>query len=204
MAVSQSCDMHASHSQGAALLLPAHGAHVAPTAPCHPPPLSCSCGGEVLLLQRTSKNNFGTWGLPGGNADDTDADLLEVATREAQEEMGPQLPRFQVLESVLTKRGKRWVREELEWQRGVQSQRLHSLGSHSVVVVRTSRPAVARGDACARGGGLLCTRLHRAPPPLLNPPCLALPSAPCTGARSSTWSLWPASALRSGPRGART
>ena len=66
-----------------------------------------SCGGEVLLLQRTSKNNFGTWGLPGGNVDDTDADLLEVATREAKEEMGEQLPHFQVVESVLTKRGKR-------------------------------------------------------------------------------------------------
>lgn len=69
--------------------------------------LLLTCGGEVLLLKRTSKNNHGSWGLPGGNADDTDADLLEVATREAREEMGPELPRFQVVESVLTKRGKR-------------------------------------------------------------------------------------------------
>lgn len=88
-------------------------------APSNPAPRSLrSCGGEVLLLQRTSKNNFGTWGLPGGNADDTDADLLEVATREAKEEMGEQLPRFQVVESVLTKRGKRWAGAEGETHMG--------------------------------------------------------------------------------------
>lgn len=61
----------------------------------------------MLLLQRTSKHNYGTWGLPGGNADDTDADLLGTATREAREEMGEGLPRFEVVAQVLTKRGKR-------------------------------------------------------------------------------------------------
>ncbi len=163
MAASRSCDMHAANSRCAALL------HHCPWCPCGPhctmPPSPSlrSCGGEVLLLQRTSKNNFGTWGLPGGNADDTDADLLEVATREAQEEMGPQLPRFQVRESVLTKRGKRWVREELGWQGGVQRQHLRGLGSHSVAVGR-GRPAVARADVCAGGGKPAPpTKLHRPP-----------------------------------------
>lgn len=88
------------------------------TSPAPMPPLG-SCGGEVLLLKRTSKNNHGSWGLPGGNADDTDADLLEVATREAREEMGPELPRFQVVESVLTKRGKRWAVGGMAWGQGV-------------------------------------------------------------------------------------
>ena len=84
---------------------------LAPTAPPAPPRPTPprSCGGEVLLLQRTSKNNFGTWGLPGGNADATDADLLATATREAREEMGEVLPPFQVTAQVLTKRGKRWA-----------------------------------------------------------------------------------------------
>jgi len=63
----------------------------------------------VLLLQRNSKHNHGTWGLPGGNADATDADLLHTATREAREEMGPNLPPFEVVGQVLTKRGKRWA-----------------------------------------------------------------------------------------------
>lgn len=61
----------------------------------------------MLLLQRTSKNNHGTFGLPGGNADAGDADLLATATREAAEEMGEGLPPFTVAASVLTKRGKR-------------------------------------------------------------------------------------------------
>lgn len=65
------------------------------------------CDGEVLLLQRNSKHNHGTWGLPGGNADDTDTSLLETARREAAEEMGPSVPPFQVVAEVLTKRGKR-------------------------------------------------------------------------------------------------
>lgn len=79
-----------------------------PSLPATPPLLAtCSCNGEVLLLQRTSKHNHGTWGLPGGNADAADADLLATATREAREEMGDGLPPFQVAASVLTKRGKR-------------------------------------------------------------------------------------------------
>ena len=69
----------------------------------------CSCDGEILLLQRTSKHNYGTWGLPGGNADAGDADLKHTATREAQEEMGADLPAFTIVAQVLTKRGKRWA-----------------------------------------------------------------------------------------------
>ena len=72
-----------------------------------PPPLPCSCGGEVLLLQRTSKHNFGTWGLPGGNTDATDRDLLHTASREAEEEMGASVPAYEVVAEVLTQRGKR-------------------------------------------------------------------------------------------------
>lgn len=61
----------------------------------------------MLLLQRNSRHNHGTWGLPGGNADLTDADLLHTATREAKEEMGDSVPPFEVVADVLTKRGKR-------------------------------------------------------------------------------------------------
>jgi 8-oxo-dGTP pyrophosphatase MutT (NUDIX family) len=68
-----------------------------------------SCDGEVLLLKRNSRHNHGTWGLPGGNVDATDASLLEAAKREAAEEMGPGLPLFEVVAEVLTRRGKRWV-----------------------------------------------------------------------------------------------
>jgi 8-oxo-dGTP pyrophosphatase MutT (NUDIX family) len=56
----------------------------------------------VLLLLRAGNHNANTWGLPGGNADATDRDLLETATREAEEEMGP-LPPLRVLGSILTK-----------------------------------------------------------------------------------------------------
>lgn len=61
----------------------------------------------MLLLRRTSKHNFGTWGLPGGNVDAGDADLLATALREAKEEMGPGVPPFEVLAQVLTIRGAR-------------------------------------------------------------------------------------------------
>ncbi|KAL4458616.1 hypothetical protein ABPG75_013481 [Micractinium tetrahymenae] len=69
--------------------------------------LLLTCDGEVLLLRRAGKHNFGTWGLPGGNADPGDADLLATARREAEEEMGPGVPPFEVLTQVLTTRGKR-------------------------------------------------------------------------------------------------
>lgn len=64
----------------------------------------------MLLLKRNSQHNHGTWGLPGGNVDATDTSLLETATREAAEEMGPDLPPFVVAAEVLTQRGKRWAR----------------------------------------------------------------------------------------------
>lgn len=44
--------------------------------------------GEVLLLLRAGKRNAGKWGLPGGNVDDGDTDLLATAKREAAEELG--------------------------------------------------------------------------------------------------------------------
>lgn len=69
--------------------------------------MRCRCDGEVLLLKRTSNHNHGTWGLPGGNADGTDVSLLETARREAVEEMGPNLPPFEVVAEVPTRRGKR-------------------------------------------------------------------------------------------------
>lgn len=59
-------------------------------------------GDEALLLLRNSKHNDNTWGLPGGNADDTDADLLATAMREGREEMGA-VPPCNVTGQVLTK-----------------------------------------------------------------------------------------------------
>lgn len=64
--------------------------------------VSCSCEGEVLLLLRSGKHNANTWGLPGGNADTTDANLLGTAMREAEEEMGT-LPECKILDTVLTR-----------------------------------------------------------------------------------------------------
>lgn len=65
----------------------------------------CQESGQVLLLQRRSKNNDRKWGLPGGNLEMGDSSLLETAKREAMEEMGI-LPAFQVVKEYLTKRGK--------------------------------------------------------------------------------------------------
>ncbi|KAG2430314.1 hypothetical protein HYH02_013791 [Chlamydomonas schloesseri] len=66
------------------------------------------CEGSCLLLRRSeSSGNPGSWGLPGGNADEADrGDLLGTAMREAREEVG-QLPEgLHVLGQVLTRRGK--------------------------------------------------------------------------------------------------
>ena len=57
---------------------------------------------SVLLLQRRSKHNDKKWGLPGGNAEDADASLLETAKREAAEEMGD-VPDFAVTGVVETR-----------------------------------------------------------------------------------------------------
>ena len=57
---------------------------------------------SVLLLQRRSKHNDKKWGLPGGNAEDADASLLETAKREAAEEMGD-VPDFTVTGVVETR-----------------------------------------------------------------------------------------------------
>ena len=72
--------------------------------PCDHPraPHARRSGSEVLLLRRASKHNDNTWGLPGGNAEDGDADLLATAVREGTEEMGG-LPMLNVTGQVLTK-----------------------------------------------------------------------------------------------------
>lgn len=57
---------------------------------------------SVLLLQRRSKHNDNKWGLPGGNAEDADASLLDTAKREAAEEMGD-VPDFAVTGVVETR-----------------------------------------------------------------------------------------------------
>ena len=57
---------------------------------------------SVLLLQRRSKHNDKKWGLPGGNAEDADASLLDTAKREAAEEMGD-VPDFTVTGVVETR-----------------------------------------------------------------------------------------------------
>lgn len=158
-----------------------------------------SCGGEVLLLQRTSKNNFGTWGLPGGNADDTDADLLEVATREAKEEMGEQLPLFQVVESVLTKRGKRWAGGEGEthmgghWGSSAAAGMLGLGGQHAVL------PAVQNGQQATVQVVVPCGPCFDWAPSGCMPDQL-----PNAGARSSTTCLWRGLAPRTAPPGSPT
>ncbi len=59
---------------------------------------------RILLLQRKSKHHDRAWGLPGGNADDTDGSLLDTAEREAAEEMGGLPPGFSVLHRLDTRR----------------------------------------------------------------------------------------------------
>ncbi len=58
-------------------------------------------GGEVLLLKRSSAHNDQKWGLPGGNVEEGDKDLIDTAKREATEEMGT-LPPFDVKGEILT------------------------------------------------------------------------------------------------------
>ena len=62
----------------------------------------CRSGSELLLLLRNSSHNNNTWGLPGGNVEDSDTDLLDTAKREAQEEMGS-LPAATFQNQILTK-----------------------------------------------------------------------------------------------------
>ena len=62
----------------------------------------CRHNDKVLLLLRNSRNNNNTWGLPGGNYDQGDADLMHTATREGNEEMGA-LPEFEVLSEIKTR-----------------------------------------------------------------------------------------------------
>ena len=64
--------------------------------------MTCSSGNEVLLLLRNSKHNNNTWGLPGGNVEDEDTNLLVTAKREAQEEMGS-VPEAAFQNQILTK-----------------------------------------------------------------------------------------------------
>lgn len=65
-------------------------------------PVICSSGNEVLLLLRSSKHNNNTWGLPGGNVEHEDTNLLVTAKREAQEEMGS-VPEAAYHNQILTK-----------------------------------------------------------------------------------------------------
>lgn len=67
--------------------------------------LLLTSGSELLLLLRNSKHNNNTWGLPGGNVEIEDSDLLVTAKREAQEEMGG-VPEARFQNQILTKRGK--------------------------------------------------------------------------------------------------
>jgi len=61
----------------------------------------CSSDGDVLLLKRSSIHNDRKWGLPGGNVEEGDSDLIQTARREATEEIGP-LPKFKVKGEILT------------------------------------------------------------------------------------------------------
>jgi 8-oxo-dGTP pyrophosphatase MutT (NUDIX family) len=75
--------------------------------------LLCRCDKSnnvsILLLKRRSKHHGGAWGLPGGNAEPSDAgSLLSTATREAHEELGHGgVPPFVVKVRLDTRRGKR-------------------------------------------------------------------------------------------------
>lgn len=64
--------------------------------------MQCRHDNQVLLLLRNSKHNNNTWGLPGGNVERGDADLLQTARREGTEEMGS-LPDFDVLAEIRTR-----------------------------------------------------------------------------------------------------
>ena len=55
----------------------------------------------MLLLKRSSAHNDQKWGLPGGNVEEGDKDLIDTAKREATEEMGT-LPPFDVKGEILT------------------------------------------------------------------------------------------------------
>lgn len=59
--------------------------------------------GEALLLRRSATSgNPGTLGLPGGNKDAEDEDLMTTALREAREEMGS-VPPHGVLGQIFTR-----------------------------------------------------------------------------------------------------
>lgn len=62
-------------------------------------------GDEVLLLERNSKHNDKTWGLPGGNVEAGDWTLRDTASREAKEELGS-LPQYEIITEIKTRRGK--------------------------------------------------------------------------------------------------
>jgi 8-oxo-dGTP pyrophosphatase MutT (NUDIX family) len=63
----------------------------------------CSSKGDMLVLLRTSMNNHNTWGLPGGNLELQDQNLLTTAVREAGEEIGT-LPDYKVVGQVCMNR----------------------------------------------------------------------------------------------------
>jgi 8-oxo-dGTP pyrophosphatase MutT (NUDIX family) len=56
----------------------------------------------TLVSVMTPRWLMQTWGLPGGNVDDDDEDLLATAKREAVEEMGS-APECEVKGQILTK-----------------------------------------------------------------------------------------------------
>ena len=75
---------------------------------------SGSATAEILLLKRSATSgNPLSWGLPGGNLDETDESLLFTAQRESLEEMAKLPERYEVIKEVTTRRGKRmqkWYR----------------------------------------------------------------------------------------------
>ena len=54
----------------------------------------------MLLLKRSSPHNNRKWGLPGGNVETGDGELIDTAKREATEEMG-KLPALEVKGEIL-------------------------------------------------------------------------------------------------------
>ncbi|KAK9856851.1 hypothetical protein WJX84_001732, partial [Apatococcus fuscideae] len=105
--------------------------------------LLISSGGDVLLLLRNSKHNDRTWGLPGGNKEGEDADMLATARREATEEMGPLPEPLDIMDSFLTKRGKNGKKHYTVFVASISSIHLHYLQAGSI------RKKLNKGHAAA-------------------------------------------------------
>ena len=117
---------------------------------------ACRSGDELLLLLRNSTHNNNTWGLPGGNVEDNDTDLLDTAKREAQEEMGA-LPSATFQNQILTKYVPVWhcnyaclVAHKLH----VIARKLHVIAHKPHVIAHN--PHICNGSSCLHQAAYTC------------------------------------------------